>query len=177
METIGILVCYNGKWVTLKKMCTYEGGDSKGIIVSRTITFAEILDRGHKISNTNIREDKLCLKFSVPVSSNECKHIKIDDNNDILFFIKYNCDVLPAKVVPFLVSIEDRGVKNLVGDSMHITMDSSRMAPSSVAIIESNEVIGNTTNVGHVSSDVGTEYLDTIDFTDVEEMHGDDIGT
>ncbi|KAI5322052.1 hypothetical protein L3X38_031124 [Prunus dulcis] len=44
METIVILVCYNGKWVTSKKMCKYEGGDSKGLIVPRTIKFAELLD-------------------------------------------------------------------------------------------------------------------------------------
>ncbi|XP_016650656.1 PREDICTED: uncharacterized protein LOC107881417 [Prunus mume] len=49
METIVILVCYNEKWVTSKKMCKYEGGDSKGLIVPRTITFAELLDRVHQI--------------------------------------------------------------------------------------------------------------------------------
>ncbi|CAL8161702.1 unnamed protein product [Prunus armeniaca] len=58
METIVILVCYNEKWVTSKKMCKYEGGDSKGLIVPRTITFAELLDRVHQIGNTNRREDK-----------------------------------------------------------------------------------------------------------------------
>ncbi|KAI5327641.1 hypothetical protein L3X38_027037 [Prunus dulcis] len=78
METIVILVCYNGKWVISKKMCKYEEGDSKGVIVPRTSTFAELLDRVHHISNTNSREDKVCLKFSVLVASNEWKHIKIE---------------------------------------------------------------------------------------------------
>ncbi|CAL2265815.1 unnamed protein product [Prunus armeniaca] len=78
METIIILVCYNGKWVTSKKMCKYEGGDSKGLIVPRTNTFAELLDRVHQIGNTNSREDKVCLKFSALVTSNEWKHIKIE---------------------------------------------------------------------------------------------------
>ncbi|CAL8089590.1 unnamed protein product [Prunus armeniaca] len=58
METIVILVCYNGKWVTSKKMCKYEGGDSKGLIVPWTIKFSELLDRVHQIGNTNSREDK-----------------------------------------------------------------------------------------------------------------------
>ncbi|VVA34668.1 PREDICTED: LOC109947472, partial [Prunus dulcis] len=49
METIVILVCYNGKWVTSKKMCKYEGGNSKGLIVPRIIKFAEILDHVHQI--------------------------------------------------------------------------------------------------------------------------------
>ncbi|BBH05551.1 hypothetical protein Prudu_016976 [Prunus dulcis] len=132
MDTIVILVCYNEKWVTSKKMCTYEGGNSKGIIVSRNITSGELLEWVHKIVNTNNREDKLCLKFSVSISSNECKHIKIEDNDD------YICDVIPSKVAPLLVSIEDRGLTNVIGDHIHITTDMSLMACSSNAIVESN---------------------------------------
>ncbi|CAL9019635.1 unnamed protein product [Prunus brigantina] len=168
MDTIAILVCYNGKWVTSKKMCTYEGGDSKGIIVSRNITFGELLERVHKIVNRDNREDKLCLKFSISISSNECKHIKIEDNDDVKFFIKYICEVIPSKVAPLLVSIEDRGVTNVVGDHIHITTDMSRMAYYSNAIVESN---------GDVHGDFGTEYLDMIDFTRVEGMHSGDNGT
>ncbi|CAL9021588.1 unnamed protein product, partial [Prunus brigantina] len=89
-------------------------GDSKGIIVSRNITFGELLERVHKIVNRDNREDKLCLKFSVSISSNKCKHIKIEDNGDVKFFIKYICEVIPSKVAPLLVSIEDRGVTNVV---------------------------------------------------------------
>ncbi|KAI5351350.1 hypothetical protein L3X38_004241 [Prunus dulcis] len=140
MDTIAILVCYNGKWLTSKKMCTYEGADSKGIIVLRNITFGELLER----------------------------HIKIEDNDDVKFFIKYICDAIPSKVAPLLVSIEDRGVTNVLGDRMHITTDMSRMACSSNAIVESN---------GDVHGDFGTEYLDMIDFTGVEGVHSGDNGT
>ncbi|BBH02465.1 NB-ARC domain-containing disease resistance protein [Prunus dulcis] len=163
METIVILVCYNGKWVTSKKMCKYEGGDSKGLIVPRTIKFAELLDRVHQIGNTNSREDKVCLKFSVLVASNEWKHIKIEDDDDVNFFMKYNSEVTPSKLAPLLVSIEDKGLTNDVVHSMHITTDSSRMGHSSVAIVESNEVTWNNTNV--------------TDGSEVEEMHGGDNGT
>ncbi|CAL9028574.1 unnamed protein product, partial [Prunus brigantina] len=148
METIVILVCYNGKLVTSKKMCKYEGGDSKGLIVPRTITFAELLDLVHQIGNTNSREEKVCLKFSVLVASNEWKHIKIEDDDDDNFFM-----------------------------NMHITTDSSQMGRSSVAIVESNEVTRNNTNVADVGGDVGTDFMDMIDFSEVEEMHGGDNGT
>ncbi|CAL2246399.1 unnamed protein product [Prunus armeniaca] len=129
--------------------------------------FGELLERVHKIVNRDNREDKLCLKFSVSISSNECKHIKIKDNDDVKFFIKYICEVIPSKVAPLLVSIEDRGVTNVVGDHIHITTDMSRMACSSNAIVESN---------GDVHGDFGTEYLDMIDFTRVEGMHSGDNG-
>ncbi|KAI5336141.1 hypothetical protein L3X38_015407 [Prunus dulcis] len=177
METIVILVCYNGKWVTSKKMCKYEGGDSKGLIVSRTIKFAELLDRVHQIGNTNIREDKICLKFSVLVASNEWKHIKIEDDDDVNFFMKYNSEVTPSKLAPLLVSIEDKALTNDVVHSMHITTDSSRMGHSSVAIVESNEVTWNNTNVTNLGGEVGTDFMDMIDFSEVEEMHGGDNGT
>ncbi|CAL2268899.1 unnamed protein product [Prunus armeniaca] len=177
METIVILVCYNGKWVTSKKMCKYEGGDSKGLIVPRTIKFAELLDRVHHIGNTNSREDKVCLKFSVLVASNEWKHIKIEDDDDVNFFMKYNSEVTPSKLAPLLVSIEDKGLTNDVVDSMHITTNSSRMGPSSVAIVESNEVSWNNTNGNDVGGEVGTDFMDMIDFSEVEDMHGGDNGT
>ncbi|XP_034217974.1 uncharacterized protein LOC117629560 [Prunus dulcis] len=136
-------------------MCKYEGGDSKGLIVPRTIKFAELLDRVHQIGNTNIREDKICLKFSVSVASNEWKHIKIEDDDDVNFFMKYNSEVTPSKLAPLLVSIEDKALTNDVVHSMHITTDSSRMGHSSVAIVESNEVTWNNTNV----TDLGAGQL------------------
>ncbi|BBH05334.1 hypothetical protein Prudu_016691, partial [Prunus dulcis] len=35
MDTVGILVCYNGSWVKKDNIESYEGGEAKGIIVSR----------------------------------------------------------------------------------------------------------------------------------------------
>ncbi|KAI5351048.1 hypothetical protein L3X38_003939 [Prunus dulcis] len=177
METIVILVFYNGKWVTSKKMFKYEGGDSKGLIVPRTIIFVELLDHVHKIGNTNSREDKVCLKFSFLVASNEWKHIKIEDDDDVKFFMKYNCEVTPSKLAPLLMSIKDRGLTNVVVDSMHMMTYSSRMGRSLVAIVESNEVTRNNTNVTDVGGDVGTDFMGMIDFSEVEEKHGGDNGS
>ncbi|CAL8155388.1 unnamed protein product [Prunus armeniaca] len=122
-------------------MCKYEGCDSKGLIVPRTITLAELLDRVHQIGNTNSKEDKVCLKSLVLVSSNEWKHIKIEDDDDVKFFMKYNCEYAYHN------------------------------------INESNEVTRNNTNVADVGGDVGTDFMDMIDFSEVEELHGGDNGT
>ncbi|KAI5338027.1 hypothetical protein L3X38_017298 [Prunus dulcis] len=69
------------------------------------------------------------------------------------------------------------GLTNDVVDSMHITTDSSPMGRSSVAIVESNEVTRNNTNVADVGGDVGTDFMDMINLSKVEEMHCDDNGT
>ncbi|KAI5334273.1 hypothetical protein L3X38_024406 [Prunus dulcis] len=129
------------------------------------------------IGNTNSREDKVCLKFSILVASNEWKHIKIEDDDDVNFFMKYNSEVTPSKLASLLVSIEDKGLTNDVVHRMHITTDSSWMGHSSVAIVESNEVTWNNTNVTDLGGEVGTDFMDMIDFSEVEEMHGGDNGT
>ncbi|CAL9024346.1 unnamed protein product, partial [Prunus brigantina] len=67
--------------------------------------------------------------------------------------MKYNSEVTPSKLAPLLVS------------------------RSSVAIVESNEVTWNNTNVTDVGGEVGTNFVDMIDFSEVEEMHGGDNGT
>ncbi|KAI5334894.1 hypothetical protein L3X38_025027 [Prunus dulcis] len=54
--------------------------------------------------------------------------------------------------------------------------DSSWMGHSSVAIVESNEVTWNNTNGTDVGGEVGTDFMDMIDFSEVEEMHGGDNG-
>ncbi|KAI5342189.1 hypothetical protein L3X38_010064 [Prunus dulcis] len=126
METIVILVCYNGKWVTSKKMCKYEGGDSKGLIVPRPSNLLNCWT--------------VCIRL-------------------------YNSEVTPSKLAPLLVSIEDKGLTNDVVHSMHITTDSSRMGHSSVAIVESNEVTWNNTNVTDVGGEVGTDFIYMIDFS------------
>ncbi|VVA33155.1 PREDICTED: LOC109947472 [Prunus dulcis] len=50
--------------------------------------------------------------------------------------------------------------------------DSSWIDHSSVAIVESNEVTRNNTNVADVGGDVGTYFMDIIDFSKVKKMHG-----
>ncbi|BBN69569.1 early-responsive to dehydration stress protein ERD4 [Prunus dulcis] len=85
--------------------------------------------------------------------------------------------VTPSKLAPLLVSIEDKGLTNDVVDSMHITTDSSWMGRSSVAVVESNKVTWNNTNGTDVGGEVGTDFMDMIDFSEVEEMHGGDNGT
>ncbi|KAI5353559.1 hypothetical protein L3X38_006453 [Prunus dulcis] len=106
----------------------------------------ETLPRPHLLDcNTDSREDKVCLKFSVLVASNEWKHIKIEDDDDVKFFMKYNCEY--------------------------------RIGRSSAAIVESNEVTRNNTNVTDVGGDVRIDFINMIDFRELEEMHGGDNGT
>ncbi|KAI5327700.1 hypothetical protein L3X38_027096 [Prunus dulcis] len=53
-----------------------------------------------------------------------------------------------------------------------MTTYSSWIDHSSVAIVESNEVTRNNTNVTDVGGDVGTYFTDMIDFSKVKKMHG-----
>ncbi|CAL2266378.1 unnamed protein product [Prunus armeniaca] len=100
MDTIGILVCYNGSWVRKDNIDSYEGGEAKGIIVSRNITFPDLVKRIYKIVDADPNKDIVTLKYSVPLSSSVYKHIRVEDNDDVQYFVKYNTDVMASKVTP-----------------------------------------------------------------------------
>ncbi|XP_021813085.1 uncharacterized protein LOC110756023 [Prunus avium] len=106
MDTVGILVFYNGSWVHNDNIESYEGGEAKGIIVSRNITFSELVDRIYKITNADRNKYIVTLKFSVPLSSSAYKHLKVEDNDDVQYFLKYNTDVMSSKVTPLLATLK-----------------------------------------------------------------------
>lgn len=118
MDTVGILVFYNGSWVHKDNIESYEGGEAKGIIVSQNITFSELVDRIYKIMNANRNKYIVTLKFSVPLSSFAYKRLKVEDNDDVQYFLKYNTDVMTSKVTPLLATlkiIEGHGIQGCNG--------------------------------------------------------------
>ncbi|CAL2271448.1 unnamed protein product [Prunus armeniaca] len=81
MNTVGILVFYNGSWVHKDNIESYEGGEAKGIIVS-------------------------------------WNHLRVEDNDDVQYFLKYNTDVMTSKVTPLLETlkiIEGHGIEGCNG--------------------------------------------------------------
>ncbi|XP_034198219.1 uncharacterized protein LOC117613754, partial [Prunus dulcis] len=97
MDTVGILVCYNGSWVKKDNIESYEGGEAKGIIVSRNVTFSELVERIYKIMDAEPTKYSVTLKYSVPVSASVSKQIRVEDNDDVQYFLKYNTDVMASK--------------------------------------------------------------------------------
>ncbi|KAI5337971.1 hypothetical protein L3X38_017242 [Prunus dulcis] len=87
MDTVGILVCYNGNWVKKDNIESYEGGEAKGIIVSRNVTFSELVERIYKIMDAEPTKYSVTLKYSVPVSASVSKQIRVEDNDDVQYFL------------------------------------------------------------------------------------------
>ncbi|CAL8124713.1 unnamed protein product [Prunus armeniaca] len=106
METVGILVFYNGSWVHKDNIESYEGGEAKGIIVSRNVTFSELVDRIYKITNIDLNKYSLTLKYSVPLSSSAYKHLKVEDNDNVQYFLKYSTGVMTSRVTPLLATLK-----------------------------------------------------------------------
>ncbi|CAL8174682.1 unnamed protein product [Prunus armeniaca] len=139
MDTVGILVFYNGSWVHKDNIESYEGGEAKGIIVSRNVTFSELVDRIYKITNADRYKYIVTLKYSVPLSSSAYKHLKVEDNDDIQYFLKYNMDVMTSKVTPLLATLKIIGGHGIQGCNGIVSIGSSNPPPA-VVVRHRNEV-------------------------------------
>ncbi|KAI5316719.1 hypothetical protein L3X38_036426 [Prunus dulcis] len=135
----GILVFYNGSWVHKDNIQSYEGGEAKGIIVSQNVTFSELVDRIYKIMNADRNKYIVILKYSVPLSSSAYKRLKVEDNDDVQYFLKYNTDVMTSKVTLLLATlkiIEGHGIQGCNG----IVSIRSSNPPPAVVVRDRNEL-------------------------------------
>ncbi|CAL9010630.1 unnamed protein product, partial [Prunus brigantina] len=134
---VGILVCYNGSWVKKDNIESYEGGEAKGIIVSRNVTFSDLVRRIYKIMDADPTKYIVTLKYSVPVSSYVCKHIRVEDNDDVKYFVKYNTDVMASKVTPLVASLKNIEADGIEGCNGIVSVESSN-APADFVVEQRN---------------------------------------
>ncbi|CAL2229730.1 unnamed protein product [Prunus armeniaca] len=172
METVGILVFYNGSWVHKDKIESYEGGEAKGIIVSRNITFSELVDRIYKITNADLNKYCLTLKYSVPLSSSTYKHLKVEDNDDVQYFLKYNTDVMTSKVTPLLATLKIIEGHGIYGCNGIVSIGSSN-APPAVVVRDRNEVIGDSGTENGVTGFNWKDWVEDVNFECVENIVAD----
>ncbi|CAL2238953.1 unnamed protein product [Prunus armeniaca] len=137
MDTVGILVCYNGSWVKKDNIESYEGGEAKGIIVSQNVTFSDLVQRIYKIMDADPTKYIVTLKYSVPVSSSVCKHIRVEDNDDVKYFVKYNTDVMASKVTPLVASLKNIEGHGIEGCNGIVSVESSN-APTDFVVEQRN---------------------------------------
>lgn len=82
MDTVGILVFYNGNWVRKDNIESYEGGEAEGIIVSRNVTFSELDGdmnglvhlQNHICTCRKFDLEQLPCKHAIAV----CRHLKLN---------------------------------------------------------------------------------------------------
>ncbi|CAL8109140.1 unnamed protein product [Prunus armeniaca] len=172
METVGILVFYNGSWVHKDNIESYEGGEAKGIIVSRNVTFSELVDRIYKITNAYLNKYSLTLKYSVPLSSSAYKHLKVEDNDDVQYFLKYSTDVMTSRVTPLLATlkvIEGHGIHGCNG----IVSIGNSNAPLAVVVRDRNEVIRDSGTENGVTGFNWKDWVEDVNFECVENIVAD----
>ncbi|BBG99108.1 NB-ARC domain-containing disease resistance protein, partial [Prunus dulcis] len=162
MDTVGILVCYNGSWVKKDNIESYEGGEAKGIIVSRNVTFSELVQRIYKIMDAEPTKYSVTLKYSVPVSASVSKHIRVEDNDDVQYFLKYNTDVMASKVTPLVASLKNIEGHGIEGCNGIVSVESSN-APATFVVERRNVAIS------HNETENGGNGFNWSDW--VEEVH------
>ncbi|XP_034218927.1 uncharacterized protein LOC117630293 [Prunus dulcis] len=162
MDTVGILVCYNGSWVKKDNIESYEGGEAKGIIVSRNVTFSELVERIYKIMDAEPTKYSVTLKYSVPVSASVSKQIRVEDNDDVQYFLKYNTDVMASKVTPLVASLKNIEGHGIEGCNGIVSVESSN-APATFVVERRNVAIS------HNETENGGNGFNWSDW--VEEVH------
>ncbi|KAI5328079.1 hypothetical protein L3X38_027475 [Prunus dulcis] len=162
MDTVGILVCYNGSWVKKDNIESYEGGEAKGIIVSRNVTFSELVQRIYKIMDAEPTKYSVAWKYSVPVSASVSKHIRVEDNDDVQYFLKYNTDVMASKVTPLVASLKNIEGHGIEGCNGIVSVESSN-APATFVVERRNVAIS------HNETENGGNGFNWSDW--VEEVH------
>ncbi|CAL2257833.1 unnamed protein product [Prunus armeniaca] len=172
MDTVGILVCYNGSWVRKDNIDNYEGGEAKGIIVSRNITFPDLVQRIYKIMDADSNKDIVTLKYSVTLSSSVYKHIRFEDNDDVQYFVKYNTDVMASKVTPLIASLKNIQGHGIGGCNGNVSIESSN-APAKFGVEHRNEVIGENEIENGGNGFNWTDWVEDVNFESVENIVAD----
>ena len=151
---------------------SYEGGEAKGIIVSRNVTFSELVDRIYKITNADLNKYSLTLKYSIPLSSSAYKHLKVEDNDNVQYFLKYSTDVMTSRVTPLLATlkvIEGHGIHGCNG----IVSIGNSNAPLAVVVRDRNEVIGDSGTENGVTGFNWKDWVEDVNFECVENIVAD----
>ncbi|CAL8163923.1 unnamed protein product [Prunus armeniaca] len=172
MDTIGILVCYNGSWVKKDNIESYEGGEAKGIIVSRNVTFSDLVQRIYKIMDADPTKYIVTLKYSVPVSSSVCKHIRVEDNDDVKYFVKYNTDVMASKVTPLVASLKNIEGHGIEGCNGIVSVESSN-APAEFVVEQRNVVIRDNETENGGNDFNWSDWVEEVNFESGENIVAD----
>ncbi|CAL9020815.1 unnamed protein product, partial [Prunus brigantina] len=109
---------------------------------------------------------------SVPLSSSAYKHLKVEDNDDVQYFLKYNTDVMTSKVTPLFATlkiIEEHGIQGCNGI---VSIESSNPPPA-VVVRDRNEVIGDSGTENGVTGFNWKDWVEDVNFECVENIVAD----
>lgn len=100
---LGLLVNYNGKWAN----SGYTDGKTKGILVSKDITYEELEDRAYRIVGVDPHEYKIVMKAKYK-SQESTQPAEINDDDDLKFFISENLPLDADCRIPLCITLEPR---------------------------------------------------------------------
>ncbi|CAL8136014.1 unnamed protein product [Prunus armeniaca] len=153
MDTVGILVCYNGSWVKKDNIDSYEGEEAKGIIVSRNVTFSDLVQRIYKIMDADPTKYIVTLKYSVPVSS-------------------YNTDVMASKVTPLVASLKNIEGHGIEGCNGIVSVESSN-AHADFVVEQRNVVIRDNETENGGNDFNWSDWVEEVNFESGENIVAD----
>ncbi|CAL2271464.1 unnamed protein product [Prunus armeniaca] len=107
--------------------------------------------------------------MSIPLSSFAYKHLRVEDNDDVQYFLKYNTDVMTSKVTPLLATLKIIQGHGIQGRNGIVSIESSN-PPSVVVVRDRNEVIGDSGTENGVTGFNCKEWVEDVNFESVENI-------
>lgn len=103
LTKLRLLVNYNGKWANSR----YTGDKTKGILVSKDITYKELEDRAYRIVGVDPHEYKIVLNAKYE-SKQPTQPAEIIDDDDLKFFISESLSLDADCRIPLCITLEQR---------------------------------------------------------------------
>ncbi|CAL2227593.1 unnamed protein product [Prunus armeniaca] len=112
------------------------------------------------------------LKYSVPVSSSVCKHIRVEDNDDVQYFLKYNTYVMVSKVTPLVASLKNIEGHGIEGCNGIVSVESSNASANFV--VEQRNVVIRDNETENGGNDFNwSDWVEEVNFESGENIVAD----
>ena len=85
MVLVRVPSLFNGEWIEQNDEYKFKGSKAKGIIISRSTTYAELVEKITEVIDIDTVEFKITMKFKLK-TSDRMPPVTIQINDDVEFF-------------------------------------------------------------------------------------------
>ena len=87
MVLVRVLILFNGEWIEQNDEYKFKSSKGKGIMISRSTTYAELVERITQVIDINTLDFEITRKFKLK-TSDPMPQITIQINDDVQFFLE-----------------------------------------------------------------------------------------
>ena len=85
MVLVRVPILFNGEWIEQNDKYEFKGSKAKGIMIPRSTTYAELVEKIAEVIDIDISEFEITMKFKLK-TSDPMPPVTIQTNDDVEFF-------------------------------------------------------------------------------------------